>query len=367
VPVLADASLADVLDAVLRGTKEPVKYSIMDDGVIFARRDVAETNPLYSRHFRVETTDFMAAMRKASGTKTNNISAMARDFFKTLDVDLDVPGKSVFFNDGKGELFVRGTATDLDTIENALKRFRRPQIHIKARFVEVPMKSFVDPATLTNNPVGGMTGILTSDNLKTIMKSLEAKPGTVTLAEPEVVTTSGRQTQMRATLTQTIVTNFVFQETTTNSFILPQTGTIETGPVLDEVATVLPDGYTIDLKTTASLTEFLGYDNTTNTTAVYNSKGEEIDLPQVLPKFRQHQASAHLQLYDNQTVLLGKLERHSTIGGVPPGGVMIGTKPDVIEKNLLVFVTVTIVDPAGNRVHADADLPFAKDGVPPQP
>ena len=107
VPGLADASLADVLDAVLRGTKEPVNYSIMDDGVVFARRDVAETNPLYSRHFRVDTTDFIAAMRKASGIKTNNVSVMARDFFKTLGVDLDVPGKSVFFNDEMGELFVR--------------------------------------------------------------------------------------------------------------------------------------------------------------------------------------------------------------------------------------------------------------------
>ena len=40
------------------------------------------------------------------------------------------------------------------------------------------------------------------------------------------------------------------------------------------------------------------------------------------------------------------------------------------KKNLLIFVTATIIDPAGNRVHSDEDLPFAKAAtttVPPQP
>jgi len=29
------------------------------------------------------------------------------------------------------------------------------------------------------------------------------------------------------------------------------------------------------------------------------------------------------------------------------------------EKNLMIFVTAMIVDPAGNRVHSDDELPFA--------
>ena len=37
------------------------------------------------------------------------------------------------------------------------------------------------------------------------------------------------------------------------------------------------------------------------------------------------------------------------------------------KKNLMIFVTPTIVDPAGNRVHGDNDLPFASTAVPPQP
>jgi hypothetical protein len=33
----------------------------------------------------------------------------------------------------------------------------------------------------------------------------------------------------------------------------------------------------------------------------------------------------------------------------------------------MIFVTATIVDPAGNRVHSDDELPFAQASVPPQP
>ena len=33
----------------------------------------------------------------------------------------------------------------------------------------------------------------------------------------------------------------------------------------------------------------------------------------------------------------------------------------------MIFVTATIVDPAGNRVHSDDDLPFAQTAVPAQP
>ena len=36
------------------------------------------------------------------------------------------------------------------------------------------------------------------------------------------------------------------------------------------------------------------------------------------------------------------------------------------KKNLLIFVTPTIIDPAGNRVQTEAALPFAQKGIPEQ-
>jgi general secretion pathway protein D len=37
------------------------------------------------------------------------------------------------------------------------------------------------------------------------------------------------------------------------------------------------------------------------------------------------------------------------------------------KKNLMIFVTATIVDPAGNRVHSDDELPFNPVTIPAQP
>jgi len=40
---------------------------------------------------------------------------------------------------------------------------------------------------------------------------------------------------------------------------------------------------------------------------------------------------------------------------------------DTKKKNLMIFVTATIVDPAGNRVHSDDNLPFNPTTIPAQP
>ena len=36
------------------------------------------------------------------------------------------------------------------------------------------------------------------------------------------------------------------------------------------------------------------------------------------------------------------------------------------KKNLVIFVTPTIIDPAGNRLHLDEEMPFAQKGIPAQ-
>jgi hypothetical protein len=73
-----------------------------------------------------------------------------------------------------------------------------------------------------------------------------------------------------------------------------------------------------------------------------------------------------VNLWDGQTVVLGKLENHTIIGALPPGGLLVGTKPDVQNKEVLIFITVTLVGPAGNRIHTDGEMPFAKEAIPPQ-
>jgi general secretion pathway protein D len=210
-----------------------------------------------------------------------------------------------------------------------------------------------------------------------MLNALEQNQGTETLAEPEVTTLSGRQTQMRATQIITVITNFTYRETSTNSAITPQTTQVECGPVLDTIASVMPDGYTIDLKIIPSLTEFLGYDKPTNTIPTVTSTGAIVDVPTTRPSFCVRQTEAHLKLWDGQTVVLGGLissQVTTTKDTVPvPGGRPAGeplfrtqTTRTVKKQELLVLITVTLVDAADKRLHSDDEMLFARKNIPPQ-
>jgi len=61
-------------------------------------------------------------------------SALAKYFFTKLGIDLaKPPGKSVFFNDRLGYLFVKATEKDLDTIERALQVLARARTGAESR------------------------------------------------------------------------------------------------------------------------------------------------------------------------------------------------------------------------------------------
>ena len=56
------------------------------------------------------------------------------------------------------------------------------------------------------------------------------------------------------------------------------------------------------------------------------------------------------------------------LGDIPLlGNLFQSNSKSTTKKNLMIFVTATIVDPAGNRVHSDDELPFAQSAIPPQP
>jgi type II secretory pathway component GspD/PulD (secretin) len=345
------------------------------------------TNLLFSRVFAVDPHTFVASLKNAGvdiGSSTNSAEQIVpalKNFFAKLGVNLELPlGKALFYNDKLGKLFVRATKDDLDIVEQAIEFLNcvPPQIHIKARFYEVPsgtMAGLGNFLNSTNSTTNQFTGILNATNRKLILRSLESRKDVETLAEPEVTTTSGRQTQMRATQIITVVTNFAFQESLTNngtSSISAQTEPVETGPILDVVPYVLADGYTINLTVIPSLTEFLGYDHPPDVPNVTGTNNR-VQLPVVLPQFSLRQMTANLNLWDGQTVVVGGMRRKNIVkdktpvlGSVPFMGRMFRSQ-HTNETEILVFVTADIVDPAGNRVYKDDELPFAQTGVPTQP
>jgi type II secretory pathway component GspD/PulD (secretin) len=197
------------------------------------------------------------------------------------------------------------------------------------------------------------------------------------LCEPEVTTISGRRTIMKETTKNTVITNFTYQETATNSGIIPQFENAEFGSVLDSTALVLSDGYTIDLNLKATYSEFLGYDKTTNTTTHYTKAGVKINVPTSSPRIETRQASKHINVWDGQTVVLGGMiipsiqttkEKVPLLGDLPGIGRLFQSQSKTeIKRNLMVFVTVTLVDSGGKRIHSDEEIPFPKDGIPAQP
>ena len=172
-----------------------------------------------------------------------------------------------------------------------------PQINIKARFLTMPNDVSAGWYDSTS------ARILTSEDFSIALKQLRSRNDVETLDEQGVTTISGREFQMRATQTISVVTNFCLQETNGTSSIVPQAGAVECGPVLDVVPKILSDGYTIRLPVITSMTEFLGYAPSANTTPAYNSAGQEFDVPRVLPQFRVQQTTNSVDLLDCQTLV----------------------------------------------------------------
>ena len=158
------------------------------------------------------------------------------------------------------------------------------------------------------------------------------------------------------------------------SAITPQQQQVEVGPVLDVVPNVLSDGFTINLTLIPSLTEFNGYDTAPTIPGV--NVANVVQIPTILPDFIVRQVVTTVNIWDNQTIVLGGLIS-STVTSTKDKVPMLGDLPLVgrlfqsqtktsVHKNLMIFVTATIVDPAGNRVHSDDELPFAQSTIPPQ-
>ena len=105
--------------------------------------------------------------------------------------------------------------------------------------------------------------------------------------------------------------------------------------------------------------------------------GGFIQVPTVLPKFTVRQVASAVNVWDGQTVVLGGLlgevvttikDKVPMLGDLPLAGRLFRSESKTTyKKNLLIFVTPTLIDPAGNRLHSEDEMPFAKDSFPVQP
>jgi RNA polymerase sigma factor (sigma-70 family) len=227
-----------------------------------------------------------------------------------------------------------------------------PQVHLKARFIEIPK----DHAGLIAAFPGlnRATGILDPGAAGILVKALAAQPGGTILCQPEMVTVVNRSSELRVATVVEVITNRVWVD----NAVVPQTGKIEFGPVLAVKPVLLHDGR-IQLDITASVREFWGYADTSGLTPDYtnHSTGDPIALPIYLPAGQIQQAHPIAELADGQTLVLIlpaaeplSFSKLDAAGEQRVARQLAAAAQQRGATTTLVLVTLNLVDAAGNLV-----------------
>jgi beta-lactamase regulating signal transducer with metallopeptidase domain len=188
----------------------------------------------------------------------------------------------------------------------------------------------------------GKARILTSAEAQRILKNIMEKGGGDILSAPRVTTLSGRQAQVQVIDLKSVVLLGEPDAPTSKagSYV---TRPAPTGPTVDLLPSVLPDGRTIQLTVTPSFTEFLGYDDPGPFKPASDATGKPITVVP-LPHFRIRRTTVNAPIPDGHCLVIagfGELSPARGQGQSAPG------------KQLLIFITPSLIDECGNRIHAE--------------
>jgi general secretion pathway protein D len=128
--------------------------------------------------------------------------------------------------------------------------------------------------------------------------------------------------------------------------------------ILNVTPQVGADGYTINLTLAPEVSEFLGF---IDYGGPFTSSGVSVPNPIKQPLFSSQSVTTSIVIWDGQTVVLGGLmteqlqkidDKIPFLGDVPIVGRLFRSKVTTRSKrNLLIFVTARLIDPAGNPIH----------------
>ena len=246
--------------------------------------------------------------------------------------------------------------------------------------------------------IGTLTGIMTDPQFRMVIHALEQRGGVEVMSAPRVTTLSGRQTQIKVNTLRSIAVGVAAGATpavaTTataavggtvagqpNAILQPSSISLATGPTLDVVPYVSADGYTVQMTLLPSIVDFLGYGNpdigeAAAFEASLQAQSGGLRSPVPLPRFQVRQVTTSCIVWDGQTVYLGGLlsdqmtrqrDKVPVLGDLPLlGRLFRSERSSTSKKNLVIFVTPKIIDPAGNRVHTEDNLPFDPTTIPAQ-
>ena len=255
--------------------------------------------------------------------------------------------------------------------------------------------SLLYPAATASGVAPGvlsMAGVFTDPQFQVVMRALNQKKGVDLLSSPRVTTKSGQQATIEIVREFKYPTEYSPPQVPSSSgsgsgsiiAVTPTTPTAfevrNTGVSLEVEPVVGADGSTIDLNLVPQVTEFDGFIN--YGTPIYGSNGVRSSLltANVInqPIFSTRKVKTSVSVWDGQTVMLGGLMREDVqkvedkvpfLGDIPYVGRLFRSSVDQHQKrNLVIFVTAKLINPAGDPVNAiDEDKDEVTESVGPVP
>ncbi|RYD72500.1 MAG: type II and III secretion system protein, partial [Verrucomicrobiaceae bacterium] len=269
---------------------------------------------------------------------------------------------------------------------------------VDALLFGVAGNSALAPAT------AAIAGVFTDPQFQVVIRALNQKKGVDLLSAPRVTTKSGQRAVIEIIREFRYPTEFDPPQIPQNfgnnngggvqfiptggalnplagqsqeSFpVTPTTPTAfetrNTGVTLEVEPVVGPDNYTIDLNLVPQVVEFEGFINygspiqTTSTNALGQSITNVI-TPNVInqPIFSTRKVTTSVSIFDGQTVVLGGLMREDVqkvedkvplLGDIPLLGRLFRSNVDQhLKRNLVIFVSARLINPAGEPVHAEEE------------
>ncbi len=229
--------------------------------------------------------------------------------------------------------------------------------------------------------IATIAGVLTNPDLTAILHALEQNGNADLLSAPKVTARSGEQALIK------VVTEFIYpttfevqggqigtssgtgnnaanivQETT----VVPQDfATREVGVILEVTPEVSQDGNMISLTMKPQVVTEPIWFQYGSTVRRADGSVQTLNMPQ--PFFQVRAIETKISIYDGATVAMGGLITESVekvndkipvLGDIPFIGALFRSKSEKsVKRNLLIFVTAKLVDPAGHLIRSQANEP----------
>lgn len=220
-----------------------------------------------------------------------------------------------------------------------------------------------------------VSSVLTNPELSTVLHALEQNGNADLLSAPKVTTRSGSEASIRVVTEYIYPTTFEVQggqigtgtgttgggnpSLVQETVVVPQDfQTREVGVILTVMPEVSPDGNMINLTMTPSVVTEPEWHQYGSTIRRADGSTSQLNMPQ--PFFHVRTLNTQISIYDGATVVMGGLitedlrkvnDKVPLLGDIPLIGILFRSQSEQsVKKNLLIFVTARLVDPAGKAI-----------------